>query len=448
MRPREVNFLRALCSLTLKLGKQRLSSKLMRPPKYACRQSQMSQDPHANTTTVDILYVEGPGNIVDSFRTWNAGVQDLRITSTTFSGQVFEFCRRTNLSLYAVSYCGTRDIEYGTNITVVNIPRRTLRIPKVGYVCSVWIYSLRLLLLALRIRPKIIFICSGVIAWNSLAILRLSGSKLAPVLHNTLWPERTPTTRSGSAGIGALTAWAWKQSVDLVLAVSPAAARQAENMVRAKVPVLQFRPTFRQIDFAATESMPIHRSPPFRIMFAGRIEEDKGVFDLLEMASILKERRRGIFEFTICGGGHRLVELKNLRTDLGLTDSVRILGPLERPALIEQYRKTHIVVVPTKGSFCEGYAMVVAEALLMLAPVITSSVVPSAELFPEAVMLAVTDEPESYVNLIEEVSSNAQRYDLLVEGARKYRTEILRSDNSFESALSQALENASFGISG
>lgn len=373
----------------------------------------------------DILYCEGPGDIVDAYAAWKGKADFLSATSTTFSGQVFEFCRLENLSLYALSYCATARAVTDGSWTVTNLPRWNIRIPKIGYELTVFLYALRLLMIALRVKPKTVFINSGVTDWAYLSLLRLSGAKLVPILHNTLWPEGFQPTGFRARVRQRAYRFLWRR-VWLTLAVSPAAGRQVKT-IAGDVSVTVFRPTFPASSFSDVTAKSF--AGPFRVMFAGRIEENKGVFDILAMAARLPD-----IEFSLCGDGHALPEIQRQIESSGLRN-VKTHGNLNRPALIARYLEAHVVIVPTRSTFTEGFAMVVAEAILLLRPVITNSVVPAAELLKEAVVLAKTDDVQSYVDVIEAIRSNASLYLRLVDCARALRPLILDDSTSFLAAL-------------
>src|SRR5437868_7137180 len=141
------------------------------------------------TRGCDALYCEGPGDIVAAFSAWQRDADFTKETAVTFSGQFFKFCSQEGLSFRAISYCARAEIVNDKGNTVQNLPRRAIPLPKIGYELTVLLYAVRLLLLALRIRPRVIYVASGVTDWAYLAILRLSGAKVVPILHNTLWPE-------------------------------------------------------------------------------------------------------------------------------------------------------------------------------------------------------------------------------------------------------------------
>jgi glycosyltransferase involved in cell wall biosynthesis len=165
-------------------------------------------------------------------------------------------------------------------------------------------------------------------------------------------------------------------------------------------------------------------------MFAGRIEESKGVFDILAIAERLPH-----VEFALCGDGSALQEVRRQIVSRGLQVRVKTYGRLNRTELLEHYLGSHIVIVPTRSSTGEAFAMVVAEAVLLLRPVVTSRVVAAAELLDSAVVLANTDDVQSYVDAIEKIRHEPHLYQHLVDNARILRSLILDNSTSFQASL-------------
>lgn len=380
----------------------------------------------------DVLYCEHSGDIVRSFEAWNSGHHLSSETSITFSGQFFEICRSEKLTALAISSCARKATIVAPSFTVANIPRWECRIPRIGYEISVIVHAMRLLLLALRVRPKIMFVASGTSECLYLSLLRLSGAKIVYVLHNTLWPEGFPPKGAKARFRMFGARLFWRHAVAATLAVSPTAARQAEA-VGAKDTIV-FKPTFPNADFARLVDAREFAVRPFRILFAGRIEEDKGVFDILEIARSLRDRGHQI-EFVLCGSGRAQDAVRRAIAEMQLQGSVRVTGKLGRAELIDQYLNAHLVIVPTRSTFPEGFAMVAAEAILLLRPVITSKVVPATELLRSAMVLATTDDVESYVSAVEAVLRDESHYRRLVENAKLLRPRLLDDSASYSAAL-------------
>jgi glycosyltransferase involved in cell wall biosynthesis len=207
-------------------------------------------------------------------------------------------------------------------------------------------------------------------------------------------------------------------------------------------PVLVFRPSFPANSFGAVPLPMDFNVRPFRIVFAGRIEENKGVFDLLAIAERLSAQVNGRFEFSVCGDGPALAPLREQIRARGLNQVVKTHGRLARPELLARYTESHLVIVPTKSTFAEGFAMVVAEAILLLRPVLTSPVVPAGEVFGAAVAMAKTDDIESYAEQIDRLSKDERLYSQLVDGARQLRSTIMDDSTSLFATMRKVKASA------
>ena len=390
------------------------------------------------TKRCDVLYCEGTGDIVSAYAAWKQGKDLASETSGTFSSQLFEFCRLEGLTCHALaySYYARPGTVVDASYTVQNLPRSDVRVWKVGYELTAILYAVRLLLLALRVRPRVILICSGVTDWAYLSLLRLSGAKIVPILHNTLWPEGFPPTMGLRQRVYR---FVWRRSVWLTLAVSLACARQVRTIGGATIPVKVFKPSFPVASFGNMPSPRDFSSTPFRVMFAGRIEEEKGVFDILDMAERLPS-----VEFSLCGIGLALPEVAR-RIEARHLKNVITHGQLNRPQLIERYLDTHLVIVPTRSTFAEGFAMVAAEAILLLRPVLASFVVPASEVLGSAMIVAETDNVAAFVRAIQLLCRDERSYAQLVENARALRSVILDDSTSFLTILRSTLSTGHIG---
>jgi glycosyltransferase involved in cell wall biosynthesis len=100
-----------------------------------------------------------------------------------------------------------------------------------------------------------------------------------------------------------------------------------------------------------------------RFLFAGRLNEQKGLAHLLKAFAAM--HRPAMLD--VIGEGKDAVALKQLASQLGISDRVVWHGQLDQDALLRHYRSATAVVVP---SVDEGLGLVAAEALLCEAPVI------------------------------------------------------------------------------
>jgi glycosyltransferase involved in cell wall biosynthesis len=115
------------------------------------------------------------------------------------------------------------------------------------------------------------------------------------------------------------------------------------------------------------------RAPPWRLLFVGRVEERKGVGELLDAAALL--RARGVdFELRLVGGAAEGAERERLReraARAGLEPAVFRGVAQGREELAAHYRWADVLVLPTHT---EGFARVLWEAMVFGLPVLTTFV--------------------------------------------------------------------------
>lgn len=117
----------------------------------------------------------------------------------------------------------------------------------------------------------------------------------------------------------------------------------------------------------STETAPLPLEPC--VLFAGRLEKEKGVHVLLEAVSKVKKAVPSV-RLLIAGDGSFRLSLKAMVEEQRLHDHVSFLGWLEPEELQEAYRKAWVLVLPSIWE--EGLGMVLVEAGLMGRPVIGS----------------------------------------------------------------------------
>ena len=384
----------------------------------------------------DIMYVEGPGDVVDSFFRWSNKEDLLTETSKTYSGQFFEFCRKNNLKAYVVSFHNKKSSTETEDFYVENRPK--IIFGEGGfYHLSQVVYGLRVVILALWIRPKYLDVTSGVTYWFVLSPLKLFAIKIVPHMHNCLWPPGFPPAGIVRQILSKLDGWFFRRIADLSVCVSPAIREQIEIVSgKGSRPTYQFRPQFYRKDFEFPPLPLSHDTKNFNIVFAGRIERNKGVFDLLEIAEELKNEGLTI---EINGGGSALEELRLENKNKKLTAFVTINGNLERPQLLESYARAHVVIVPTRSDFDEGFAKVAAESVLLNRPVICSSTVPAVDVLQGAVIKVPADQISLYVKSIRKLMVEPDYYNELCQNCEPLRDQFLDESQGLSSLLEKIL---------
>ena len=119
---------------------------------------------------------------------------------------------------------------------------------------------------------------------------------------------------------------------------------------------------------------PIIREKNQNFLFAGRLQAEKGVDVLLQAVSNLPKERLSNNEgpfVRIAGDGSMRDELEMMAKNLGISQYVEFLGYVEHANLIEMYKTSRGVIVPS--IWMENFPNTVIEALSLGCPVIGSS---------------------------------------------------------------------------
>jgi glycosyltransferase involved in cell wall biosynthesis len=101
-------------------------------------------------------------------------------------------------------------------------------------------------------------------------------------------------------------------------------------------------------------------SDPIRIVFAGRLEEEKGVGRCLEVLQQLKKRNVNAI-LDLVGDGPAAESFQKMSESLGVSDSTRFHGWIPRTELASIYSEGHIFLFPSSCS--EGWPKVLSEAM-------------------------------------------------------------------------------------
>lgn len=387
-----------------------------------------------------ILFAIGPGDVVQAYRDWKSGQATISETSLTFSGQTFDFCRANQLEIWAISaHPRSEWIEDG-KFRIENRPKHPSGdVRGLRYHLRQLRYAASLLLSALRYKTDLIVVDSGTTHWFFLALFKLTGIRVVANLHNVYWPAGYPPKSKIHKLIMLLDGWFFARFADASMGVSPECERQVSALAGRPVPFFQYRAQFREDDFHALKA-PDYDLRPFRVMFAGRVERNKGVFDLIDIAARLQQRRPYQVVFDICGGGGAYDELQTVVKERQLDDVVKLHGKLIRPELLRVYEQSHLVIIPTRSDFCEGVPMVGAEAVLAGRPVLSSRVSNALDVLDEAIIEARTEDVEDYVGKIGHLLDYRDSYNKCASACTIVSRQFIDRSRGMTAALAKLLE--------
>jgi glycosyltransferase involved in cell wall biosynthesis len=276
---------------------------------------------------------------------------------------------------------------------------------------------------------KDVVVMDGVTHFFLLAPLVWTGRRVFFSIHTVPWREHRKISKTQRL-IRRLDGWFLRRCCSGCLAASPAIARELRALAGSEeFNVTLFTPLYDEADFEHFQS-PNAVARPFRIYYAGRMEESKGIFDLLHCVDQLAASGYDV-RLDYCGDGTALSSLREGIQEAGLTDLVAVHGHLDRPMLLQLLEQAQIVVVPTRSSFPEGLNQVVIEAVLARRPVITSSVCPALELVRAAAVEAEADSAGSYRAAIQKLIDQPDFFAEKVAAGASLRNEFFDPTNAW-----------------
>lgn len=240
-----------------------------------------------------------------------------------------------------------------------------------------------------------------------------------------------------------LTSWLHLSFADPSMAVSPHILAQLRAEAGGKRRQAEwFRPHYDRETFAACSPEPMAKGDGAKdVLFAGRVEVNKGVFDMVEACRILAGRDGPMVRFHIHGEGSALEALKAAANDAGIADRFFVYGFTSGTDLAAHYAAADIVVVPTRSDFEEGLAKSVLEGVLAYRPVVTSKACPALEVVGEACVEAKLDDASDYAQCIWRLATDPALMQDKIKAATRLREAFFNPTDSYGQRLEQALES-------
>jgi glycosyltransferase involved in cell wall biosynthesis len=386
---------------------------------------------------VKLFAALGPGDIVNAHRAQNTGQAIESETSIIFSGQLLEYCRMRSIETLGLSQHPRVDQLQDGLLFLENRPRWFEGDSGIRYHISRVAYGIYLAMRARRFGADLAIIDSGSAHYFSLALFSLLRITVVVNFHNSLWPNGFEPSRPLAKLIRFLDAWFFCRIAAAAIGVSPECERQARQLAGRAIPFFEYRAQFRREGFQFRRENADF--DPFRIIFVGRAERDKGVLDIADMATRLRTLAVTSVAFEVCGDGRALPRLREVVEERQLGEVITIRGRLHRPELLQAYARAHALLVPTRSDFCEGLPQVCAEAMLSGIPIITSRLSNAIPVLAPAVAEAIPEDIESYVAQILNLSGDQATYNRLRDACPQLSRQFLDRSQSYPAAVDRLI---------
>ncbi len=384
-----------------------------------------------------ILYLSGLVDATNVYDCWANNQEDETYFGTSYVREFYQACHEINATTYVVSLLEGTKVQRNDH----TIDYRPVPFSKSSgllyHFGQIW-YMISILFLIQKFKPDVFLVVQGRPYWFIFSVLPLLGIKIIPSIHCVLWPKFLPRKLSHKILYG-LTRYFFSKSCSIILAASDDIVDQIKELTNNQhKPVLFFLPWYKRQHFVDIPQ-PEEIRTPFRVLFAGRIEINKGVYDLLEVAKHFTVQNKTNILFELCGKGSQLELLKQSVEAANLSDKFIVHGYCDKPTLKQMYGKSHVVIVPTTTEFIEGFNMVVAEGILAGRPVITSAVCPALSTVREAVIEVQPDDIQGYADAILKLYEDCELYESKRAACLQLQEQFFDYSNSWGSRFKKAL---------
>lgn len=392
-----------------------------------------------------VLYALGPENVIDSYKSWRQGEDTSSQVSKTYSGQFYEVCKTLDAKGYVIAESEFAEIIKDDNFIIERRPVLLANASGMFYHLRQMLRGLELLSIAIRFRANVILAASGTTYWFILLLFNWFGIQVIPCLHCTLWRKYREQTY-GEKIILKLSRSLFN-SCHSIHVVSRDIAEQVQKLTHQSHKfIYEFNPSYQRSYFSnitppspRNSQLTSSNNELFRVLFVGRIELDKGVFDLLEIARIISERGIKDIAFDICGDGTALAPLREAIKQESLDRFFVFHGYCNRQKMQRIFGATHMTIVPTRSDFIEGFNRAVAESVLAGRPVVTSAVCPALSYVRSAAIEVPPDNPQAYAKAIIELYSDFQVYEQKRLACLKLQQQFYDVNRSWGAALKSSL---------
>ncbi|OCA69882.1 hypothetical protein BBH99_03585 [Chryseobacterium contaminans] len=164
----------------------------------------------------------------------------------------------------------------------------------------------------------------------------------------------------------------------------------------------------------------------YKVLYLGRMTNDKGIIELLNAVSELKYLQDKL-HIDLVGDGEYFEELKKLADDLNINDMVSFKGAtFDAQEIKDYFLNSDIYILP---SYHEGFPRTLYEAMIYGTPIITTFVggIPSLMKDGENCLKIEPKSSESIVSSLKRIFDNYDQFSLLAKEATKTVSNLLET---------------------
>jgi len=315
----------------------------------------------------------------------------------------------------------------------------------IGTFATRFIGSWRILFCLLRFRPdRILCWATSLPLWATYAASRVRSTPFVYCRHNRVLFDGQPWYQQIS---GAVDRWIMRRA-DAIIVHGPYLRQQMLDLGIEPKKIVEFNWNFAHLFEKSSidrfkNNLYLPSSEVTVVLYIGRIQRSKGVFDLLEAMTPLLSQDQGL-RLVYAGDGIDLDQMERRIDELALGMKVQLIGRVPHHGLAQLISGSRFVVTPTQTRFPEGRCMAAMEGLIMKKPVIAPNFGPFPYLVRDG-KNGLLYEPDSISSLrdsIDHLLRDQALYRTVCGGAAETSEELQKPSVNFSQAMKNAFDVA------
>lgn len=390
------------------------------------------------TAQAPILFAAGPGDVEGTYGLWHRGARDTSIPALTYSEQIYDAVAAIGRPLEAMTQHPVRGNGSET-VSFHHLPASSGG--GAAYHRSEIRNAAALARRAVEIGAGAVIVQRMFEHYWPLRHLMRRRIPFILSLHNSLWPiNRTPSAKERILVRLNLPVF---RGAARILCVSQGIADQLVSIGvpanRIAVHVPKYHEDRRALWQPRPEGEGLHS-----LLYLGRMERNKGVFDLLAAFEALAGEHPSL-TLHYLGTGSAEAEMRHRAAASPVAARIVVSGHASGEGVFAALSEADLLVCPTTRDFAEGLAKTPIEAALHGRPSIVSDVVPVGTLLPGASLIVPADDPGALGRAIQELIGDPARMARMIAATHAEREQFFGPERSFRSEMAKGLEFALAG---
>lgn len=377
-----------------------------------------------------LAFMAGPGDAVGSYDQWQQGRHDHRVPVLTYAAQFYSLVAALGAQALIVTATPRQPAQPDPRFRFLHLPRDS-RARGLAWHRAEYDYARRLTQAITAWAPDASILGGDLKPAAYQGIARKG--RLFLTLHNGFWSmgqrPRALRHRLRHWAVGRALAQA-----EGAVCTSAECARQFRDLAGTGGTIHTEMPQILAAHLAPQRL----RTKARRLLYLGRIEADKGIFDLLDAFGPIAARFEDA-RLVLAGSGNADGALRDAIARHPARGRIDFTGLLDAAGVHDALCAADLLICPTRSSFAEGLALVVLEAAAQGVPSVASSVVPAAETAGAACVTYPADDAVALGATLGRLMAEENSYRALAAQADRIRPLMLDRSLGWGSCLARLL---------